>query len=67
MQLGKVIVQTATHAMDSRKRDEQAFIAVLAKEKFNALIGTELYDSASRMSGKAERHEEPGCPAESPA
>lgn len=67
MQLGKLIEQTATHAMDSRKRDEQAFIAVLAKEKFNASIGTELHDSATRVSGKAGCREESGWPRESPA
>lgn len=67
MQLGKLIEQTATHAMDSRKRDEQAFISVLAKEKFNALIGTELYDSATRMSGKAGCREESGWAGGSPA
>ena len=67
MQLGKLIEQTATHAMVSPKCDELVFIAVLAKEKFNPLMGTELYDSATRMSGKAGCREESGCPAESPA
>ena len=54
MQLGMLIEQTTTHAMVSRKGDEYSFIAVLAKEKFNPLIGTEFYDSATRMSGNAE-------------